>query len=125
MKSRLLDFGYPILTVVLTVYGQLIVRWRVGLRGALPGPAAEKLKFLASMLTDVYVLSGFAAAFLAAVCWMAALTKFDLSYVYPITALSFVFVLLLSGLIFKEPITVQKVVGVSLILCGTIVACWK
>jgi len=49
------------------------------------------------------------------------MTKFELSYAYPFMSLSFVFVLVLSGLFFHEAITLPKLFGVLLIMSGIIV----
>ena len=45
--------------------------------------------------------------------WMAALTHFELSRVYPFVALSFVLVLLLSAIVFGESLTWPKVVDLA------------
>ena len=120
--SRLVDYFYIFLTIVLTVYGQLILKWRIAKYGALPSDIIGKMKFLISLLFDPAIFSGFGAAFLASLAWMAAMTKFDLSHAYPFMSLNFVVVLLFSGWMFNEPITAQKAIGVSLIVLGTVVA---
>jgi uncharacterized membrane protein len=122
MKPSLSDYLYVILTVVLTAYGQLVLKWRIRALGALPVENITKLKFLVCLLFDPPIFSGFAAAFLASLAWMAAMTKFELSHAYPFMSLNFVVVLLLSGWLLSEPVTLQKVLGVSLIVLGTIVA---
>jgi drug/metabolite transporter (DMT)-like permease len=58
---------------------------------------------------------------LAFLCWMAAITKFELSYAYPFMSLSFLLVLILSAILFHEPLTVSKVVGVGLVVAGIII----
>jgi len=78
--------------------------------------------FLVRLLLNPWVLSGFAAAFLASVFWMAVLTKFELSYAYPFVALTFVFVVLAGGLLFGEPITFPKIAGLALIIAGITLA---
>jgi drug/metabolite transporter (DMT)-like permease len=122
MRSHATDYFYIALTIMGTVYGQLIVKWRVGGFGPLPDQPLAKLKFLVSLLFDPMIASGFAAAFLASLAWMAALTKFELNHAYPFMSLNFVIVLLVSGWLLNEPVTVQKVLGVSLIVLGTVVA---
>lgn len=119
--SRMYDYLYVFATIGLTVYGQLVLKWRIGQYGPLPTEVFEKLRFLLSLLLDPAIFSGFAAAFLASLTWMAAMTKFDLSHAYPFMSLNFVVVLLLSGLLLGEPITLQKVCGVSFIVLGTII----
>lgn len=119
---RLIDYLYIVATIGFTVYGQLILKWRITKFGLLPTDFFEKLKFLISLLFDPAIFSGFAAAFLASLAWMAAMTKFDLSHAYPFMSLNFVVVLLLSGWLLNEPVTFQRVLGVALIVVGTMVA---
>lgn len=120
--SRLFDYLYIVATIGFTVYGQLILKWRIAKFGPLPADLLEKLKFLISLLLDPAIFSGFAAAFLASLAWMAAMTKFDLSHAYPFMSLNFVVVLLLSGWLLNEPVTLQKTLGIALIVLGTVVA---
>lgn len=122
MNSRLFDYIYIALTIGFTVYGQLILKWRIRHLGALPPDLFEKLKFLVSLLFDPAILSGFAAAFLASLAWMAAMTKFELSHAYPFMSLNFIVVLALSGWLLNEPITLQKLMGMTLIVTGTVIA---
>jgi multidrug transporter EmrE-like cation transporter len=112
---------YIALTVLLTVYGQIVIKWQVSHAGVLPALAKAKIFFILDLLTNPWILSGFAAAFLAALSWMAAMSKFPLSYAYPFMSLAFVLVLFLSALLFKEAITLPKVLGMGLIVAGIIV----
>jgi multidrug transporter EmrE-like cation transporter len=112
---------YIFATVLFTIYGQIVMKWRITLNGPLPGTSIGKLNYFAHMFTDFWVLSCFVGAFIAAVSWMAALTKFDVTYAYPFTSLGFVFVLVLGTLIFGEAMTPAKVFGVALIIAGIIV----
>lgn len=120
---RFLNYLYILATIAFTVYGQLILKWRIAqVGGSLPAGTLEKLKFLVALVFDPYIFSGFLAAFLASLAWMAAMTKFELSHAYPFMSLNFVVVLLLSGWLLNESLTVQKFAGVFLIVLGTIVA---
>ncbi len=51
--------------------------------GVLPDEFKSKLFLIAKLVLDPFIISGFVAAFLAAVFWMIAMTKFDLSHAYP------------------------------------------
>jgi len=119
---RFFDYLYIVVTIGFTVYGQLILKWRIKQLGALPTDMIDKLKFLISLLFDPAIFSGFAAAFLASLAWMAAMTKFDLNHAYPFMSLNFVVVLLLSTWLLNEPMNLYRVVGLSLIVLGTVVA---
>ena len=116
-----MHYTYILGTIFFTVYGQLILKWRIGKYGALPIDFTDKLLFLLKLLLDPLILSGFFAAFLASLFWMAAMTKFELSHAYPFMAVNFVLVLIFSGMFFNEAITVWKIVGISLVVVGIIV----
>jgi multidrug transporter EmrE-like cation transporter len=119
---RPFDYLYILAAIAFTVYGQLILKWRIATMGPLPTNVVGKVSFLISLLFDPLIASGFAAALMASFAWMAAMTKFELSHAYPFMSMNFVFVLLLSGWLLNEPITFQKVFGVALIVLGTVVA---
>ncbi|MDR3088443.1 MAG: hypothetical protein LBU39_01320 [Desulfobulbaceae bacterium] len=119
---RAFDYLYIAATIIFTVYGQLILKWRIAHYGAMPDGVLEKLKFLVSLLFDPAIFSGFAAAFLASLAWMAAMTKFDLNHAYPFMSLNFAVVLMLSAWLLSEPLTAQKALGLGLIMLGTMVA---
>jgi len=108
--------------ILLTVYGQLVLKWRMNLKGQLPNGLTEKLSFMTQLFLDPWLLSGFAAAFIASLFWMASMTKFELSFAYPFMSLSFIFVFLLSMFFFGEPFSWGKLLGLALVLCGLMVS---
>lgn len=116
-----MGYVYIFLTVALSAYGQVILKWRLNAIGPIP-EGYDKWWFLFKAVFDPYIFSGFLAAFLASLTWMAALAKFELSFAYPFMSLSFLLVLILSYFFLNEIITVQKAVGFALIIVGLIVA---
>ncbi|WP_188454233.1 EamA family transporter [Virgibacillus oceani] len=116
-----MGYAYIFGTIFFTVYGQLILKWKIDKAGSLPDGWKDKLVFLLQLLLDPIILSGFLSAFVASLFWMAAMTKFNISYAYPFMSLSFVLVFLLSVVLFQEPVTIQKIAGLSLIVLGIIV----
>lgn len=120
-EAGLAGFAYVLGSVLFTVYGQIIVKWQVAKAGALPAALSERVPFLLGLIFNPWILSGILAGFFALVCWLAAMTKFELSYAYPFMSLAFVFVLILSALLFHEALSVAKVLGVLLIIAGIIV----
>ena len=112
--------------LVFTVYGQMVLKWRMDQLGALPeGGAWVVIRHLVGLIFDPVILSTFVAAFFASLAWMAAMTRFELSYAYPFTSLNFVAVLLLSAWLLNESLTVSKAVGIGLIVLGTVIASGK
>ena len=116
-----MGYFYIFGTIFFTVYGQIVLKWRINGVGSLPEGFNEKVLFLFKLLFDPWIFSGFFAAFIASFFWMATMTKFDISYAYPFMSSAFVLVFLLSVIIFQESITWQKVIGLVLIVAGIIV----
>jgi multidrug transporter EmrE-like cation transporter len=122
-QNRAIDHIYILGVIVGAVYVQLILKWQLKLSGALPSDLGAKILFLLRVLLNPWIISCLAAAGIGFFFWVAAMTKFDLSYAYPlIVSLIFVLVLLLSGLIFREAMTIPKLIGTGLILVGVIIA---
>ena len=116
-----MDYVYVFGTIFFTVYGQLVTKWQVALAGPLPQDMVGSIWFLLRLVLNPWVLSSLVAAFLAFLCWMAAMTKFELSYAYPFMSLAFVLVLGLSVALFREALSVPKLLGMVLIVAGIIV----
>ncbi len=115
------DHGYIALTMLMTVYSQLVMRWQVGQAGPLPSLPTERLFIVMSLLLRPWVLSAMVATLLAGVSWMLAMTKFELSYAYPFVSLTFVFVLLGGVLLFGETFGLGKLLGTLLVMGGIVV----
>ncbi|HEV2681829.1 MAG TPA: EamA family transporter [Rhodanobacter sp.] len=105
------------LTILLTVYGQLVLKWQVSLSAANFGGALG-FAFYLRLLLNPWVISGFAAAFGASLCWMGAISKMELSRAYPFMALNFVLVGLIAIPLFGEVFTWNKLIGLCLIIGG-------
>lgn len=108
--------------LVLTVYGQLMIKARALAHATPVESGSGKLSYLITMVSDIGVLSGFAAGLLATVCWMLALERVDLSYAYPFMALSFVLVPVGSMVFLGEGVPTFQFVGLGLIVMGVTVS---
>ena len=116
-----MGYFYIFGTIFFTVYGQIVLKWRMNDMGSLPEGTGDKIIFLIKVLFDPWVFSSFFAAFIASFFWMAAMTKFDISYAYPFMSSAFVLVFLISVVLFNEVVTWHKVAGLLLIVAGIIV----
>ncbi len=108
-------------TISLTVAGQFIVKWQVLRAGPVPLGFDQQARYIVGLLVNPWVLSAFAAAFLASITWMLAMSKLQLSHAYPMTALTFVLVVLGSAFFFQEPLSLLKLAGLTLIVAGIVV----
>ena len=109
---------YILLTITLTAYGQLALKWHLDRTGPMPSDSLGVCVFLLRQLAFPLVISSFASAFLASLTWMAALTRMELSVAYPFMSLAFPLVALLSVPLLGEQLTILKGIGTGFILVG-------
>lgn len=112
---------YIVLTLLFTVYGQLVLKWQMGQAGTMPEGGTDKILFLLQQFFNPWVISGLFAAFLASLAWMAAMTRFELNYAYPFMSLAFVIVMLFSVIFLNEPLTSQDIFGTLMVVAGLVV----
>jgi undecaprenyl phosphate-alpha-L-ara4N flippase subunit ArnF len=110
-------------TILFTVCGQIILKWRIKKTGwAITGSDfLEKIKCYCELLFDQFVLFSLVSAFMAFVFWTMAMTKFEITIAYPFMSLAPAIVFIFGIFILNETFTVGKIIGLVLIILGTIV----
>jgi len=110
---------YIVGSAIFTLYGQLIIKWRIGKLGSIPESINGKINFLFNLFLDPFILSGFFSAFIASLFWMLAVAKYELSSAYPLMV---GFTLLIGNsiaiIIFRESINIYKIMGILFIIVG-------
>ena len=72
------------------------------------------------LVINPYCFMGLVCYAMSTVCWLAVLSKVDLSFAYPMISIGYVAVLLMSALGFGEEVTLLRWMGVLLIGVGII-----
>lgn len=109
-------------TIILTVYGQIILKWRImSLQVELPEGVGGKFMRLIMLFTDVYILSAFISAFLASLFWMVAMTKIELTKAYPFMSLAPALVFFVGIVLLGETFTWGKIIGLVFIIMGVLI----
>ena len=107
-----------IIGVVFAAIGQ--VSWKLGMNQA-GQISAMNLAYISSVLLNPYVLLGFVMYGLSTVFWLIALSKRELSFVYPFISLTYILVLVLSSMVLKESIGINKIAGTLAIIAGLVI----
>ena len=102
-------------SILMGVTGQLCLK--AGVSGG--GINMFSLEFFKLFLRPL-VIGGFLAYGISSLSWLMVLSRTELSYAYPMVALAYVFVFVLSWILFKEHITWPRIVGMILICAGVI-----
>jgi multidrug transporter EmrE-like cation transporter len=109
-------------TMLLVVYGQLMIKWRVGVLAEAAHPAAAPLVRLLTYLSDPYVLSAYIAALASSMTWMFVVESYPVSLAFPLHIGLTVMAVVLGGIyLFGEPITAPRILAVGLILAGIVI----
>lgn len=107
-----------VIGIIFAAFGQ--VSWKLGMNQA-GQLAALNFTTLPTVLLNPYVLLGFVMYALSTIFWLIALSKKELSFVYPFISLTYIIVLVLSSLVLKESMGVSKLVGTLIIIIGLII----
>jgi len=89
----------------------VFVTGEITLKGSVIG---ELLK----LLLNPFVFSGLLLYVVSTILWLIALSKTNLSFVYPFTALIFVLVMICARFIFLEPVPPLRYIGIAIICLG-------
>lgn len=86
--------------------------------GQSPSNLAECIPFMLKFFTNPYCISAALLTLLAVPTWVLAISRAQLSFVYPFAALSYVIVALFSLLLFKEDVGILRWLGIIVICVG-------
>jgi len=100
---------------VTAAVGQLLLKIGMGNVGQVDGIYFEKV---VQMFTNPIVIAGLVTYAVGTVFWLTALSRKDLSYVYPFFAVTIILVLLLSKFVLHEEIGTYRAAGVLVIIGG-------
>lgn len=121
MKHILLsNYIYVMSTVLFTVASQLLIKWKMSSKySKIPDEFIEKVLFLIKAVFDPFILMAIFLVLLSGFAWMIAMTKFELSGVYPMVVAGLMLVTSITSIVlFNESINVNKVIGIIVILFG-------
>jgi len=115
-------FIYVLVTAAMTMGANLMLRAGIDAAGGFsPGTATELIFGLLRLFLQPLFAIGFVTYFLAAVVWFRVVATEPLSVAYPIlVSLTFAFVTAGAVIVFQEPVSVRKVIGLLVILGGIV-----
>lgn len=109
-----LGLGIVFIALALGAVGQIFLKTGVNSLG----DGISAFFIIKSIFTTPTILLGFVCYGLSSLFYLVALSKLDLSYAYPMIALSYVIVALLSYKYLGEPLTVMSSAGLAVIILG-------
>jgi multidrug transporter EmrE-like cation transporter len=103
--------------VCLGVIGQFLLKHGMS-SGDVVDEVAEVMPRLIRAATNPVVILGFACYGISAALWLIVLTRADLSYAYPMLAMGYILVVLLSRVILHESVSPARFLGTLVVAFG-------
>ena len=103
-----------VLNSLLMVAGQTF--WKAGMIGKNINSFFDIILVMFSPL----IVCGLMVYIIATFLWLYILSKAELSYVYPIQSLAFPIALFVAAFLFKETITLNRLIGAAMICIGVL-----
>lgn len=75
---------------------------------------------LISIILTPSISGGFILFGLSSVLWLSVISRYQLSYAYPMVSLGYVVTIILSGLFLNEQLNIYRIIGASLIISGVL-----
>jgi drug/metabolite transporter (DMT)-like permease len=112
---------YILPSVFLGVIGQLLLKRGMMAMGPLSLSGANIMSLVWSIFTNPWVIAGLALYVSGTLFWLIALSRADLSFVYPFATLSMALIILSSRFIFGEAISGLRLLGIVTIAVGVLI----
>ena len=106
--------------VILVVAGQLLLKYGMLKIGSIELNLGHLSMFLKQALTSPFIIVGLSLYFISALVWLVLISREELSFVQPLTALVYVFIVFFSWLLFKEDVGLIRILGVLAIGVGVV-----
>lgn len=111
-----------LLSVLLATGGQICFKKGVSVIGEISMDKNHIFAGVIKIITSPFVIFGLVFYAFSTILWLIALSKCDLNYAYPFTALIFILVMIASYTILHEAMSPARIVGVTLICLGFILS---
>jgi drug/metabolite transporter (DMT)-like permease len=112
---------YILISVVGGAIGQILLKKGMGDMGPLTITAGQVLNIIWRMATNPYVVVGLGIYMCGTLFWLVALSRVQLSFAYPFASLSYGLMLLAAWLLFREDISLLRVIGTAVIVAGVLI----
>lgn len=112
--SPLVFIGF---STVFGVCGQLALKHGMSRIEAAPG-----MRLLLRIASSPWVVGGLFVYGCGVIFWLLALSRLDVSYVYPFASLSYIGIIIGSYLLFEERINRMRLLGIVIVIAGVIIS---
>ena len=109
-------FIFIALSTIFGVCGQLLLKRGMARMNEIPGRNA-----LVYMALSPWVIGGLIVYSCGVLAWLMALSRLEISYVYPFASLSYIGIILGSYFLFQDRISRLRLMGIIVIIVGVLI----
>lgn len=118
---NLISFICILIGVSLNACAQLLLKAGVNAVGHFDLTAANILPVGFRIATQLHIIGGLACYVLSVVVWIVGLSRVDVSIAYPMLSLGYVVNAFAAWYLFGEALSMQRLLGIGIILVGVVV----
>jgi len=112
------EFGLLLISVIASTFGQTFLKLGALSLGAVT--ADNALSHVLKIATTPTLILGLASYGVGAISYILLLTRVKLSIAAPSVSLMYIAAVLVGYLMFDETISISRMVGIGLIMCGVV-----
>ena len=112
------EFGLLLISVIASSFGQLFLKLGAVQLGQVTG--ANALSHVLSIATTPALIAGLAAYGVGAITYILLLTRVNLSIAAPSASLIYIASVVIGVVVFKEELSMARLVGLGLIMGGVV-----
>jgi multidrug transporter EmrE-like cation transporter len=117
------SFGLIAAGVLLNTFAQLLLKAGANSIGHFEFALSRAVDIGLKFAVNPYILGGMACYAVSLVVWLMALSRVEVSVAYPMLSVGFALNAVLAWWLLGEPVTLQRIAGIAVIIVGvTIVA---
>jgi multidrug transporter EmrE-like cation transporter len=116
-----LSFALVLLGVLLNAAAQLLLKAGTNSVGHFEFSAANAIPIGLKVATEPHILGGLACYGISVIVWIMALSRVEVSVAYPMLSIGYVVNAVAAYFLFGEAVTVQRLVGIGIIILGVYV----
>jgi drug/metabolite transporter (DMT)-like permease len=112
---------YILVAVLGSAVGQILLKKGMASMGPLTLSVSQFSNILVKIATNPYVVVGLGIYVFGTFFWLTALSRVQLSFAYPFASLSYIIMLVASWSLFKEDISLLRLIGTLVIGLGVLI----
>lgn len=111
-------FPLILLSVLINTAAQLLLKEGISRIGYFSYTIENFWPIVSKIIVNPYIIAGMTCYVGSVGVWLMVLSRTEVSYAYPISSLGYVFTALAGYLLLNESMSLSRIAGILIIMCG-------